>query len=217
MGELYLHRHDGAKVQLTKAIKQRSANNLPNVFFEKVFEIDKLFPNPAVSETIKLTGEQLQAAWNGLAGRDEVPAFFALWRLVASPAQSVALLKENLKPAVKPDPQRFQQKLTDLGNPNFRVREQATRDLERKDTTAKPGIREAMERQSSPEALRRMKRLLTQIRDETRPPEVVQALRGVEVLARIGSTEAKAKLNELAGGAESAITAAAKLALERLK
>jgi hypothetical protein len=47
LGELYLHRHDGARQQLTKRIAQNSDANLPHVFFSQEFALDRDFAGPA--------------------------------------------------------------------------------------------------------------------------------------------------------------------------
>src|SRR5258708_37490991 len=46
LSPLWLHRHDGAKRQLTKGLNQPSANTLPNVFFNEEFDLTKDFDLP---------------------------------------------------------------------------------------------------------------------------------------------------------------------------
>lgn len=43
LGELYLHRHDGARKRLTARVSQPSDPNLPHVFFDQEFSLDAGF------------------------------------------------------------------------------------------------------------------------------------------------------------------------------
>lgn len=47
VGELWLHRHDGACRLITKEIRQASAQQLPNVFFNEEIDLTKRFEMPA--------------------------------------------------------------------------------------------------------------------------------------------------------------------------
>jgi hypothetical protein len=47
LGELWLHRADGARRKLTDRIQQRSAAQLPHVFFDEEFDLAKGFDTPA--------------------------------------------------------------------------------------------------------------------------------------------------------------------------
>jgi hypothetical protein len=218
VGDLYLHRWDGAKVQLVKAIHQRSAPKLPNVFFDKEFAIDELFPAAEpLFPAEKLTEQQLQSAWNDLASTKPANVFFAVWRLAACPEQSVPWIRAKVSPAKQPDPQRLLQLLSELGDRSFRIREKATRELEEKDKAAKPSIRSALERQPSAEARLRMGRLLERLRAAAFPPETMRRLRAVEVLEYAGTPQARRLLSDIARGApESVLTKDASAARERM-
>jgi HEAT repeat protein len=106
----------------------------------------------------------------------------------------------------------------DLDSPDFEVREQASRELvEAGDRVAAP-LRKLSAESPSPEVRRRAEAALVQF--ATRPPsgDAVRALRAVEALERIGSTEARGLLREVAKGApEAALTREALAALRRLE
>ena len=51
VGELWLHRHDGAKRLVTKESRQASAAQLPNVFFNEEIDLSKGFEMPATIRT----------------------------------------------------------------------------------------------------------------------------------------------------------------------
>jgi hypothetical protein len=54
LGELYLHRHDGARRRLTEHIQQQSNRVLPHIFFSKEFALDGSFePAPSIKEETK--------------------------------------------------------------------------------------------------------------------------------------------------------------------
>jgi hypothetical protein len=53
LGPLWLHRHDGAKRQLTPGLTQQSADQLPHVFFDQEFDLTKDFEMPATIREAK--------------------------------------------------------------------------------------------------------------------------------------------------------------------
>ena len=55
LGELYLHRHDGARRRLTEHIYQQSNRVLPHVFFSQAFALDEGFEAaPSIKEVIEM-------------------------------------------------------------------------------------------------------------------------------------------------------------------
>ncbi len=55
VGELWLHRYDGAKVQLTKGMAQQSAATLPHVFFAEKYDLSRAYEMPKVVKTDAVT------------------------------------------------------------------------------------------------------------------------------------------------------------------
>jgi hypothetical protein len=55
VGELWLHRYDGAKVQLTKGVSQQSAATLPHVFFAEKFDLSRAYETPKVVKSDAVT------------------------------------------------------------------------------------------------------------------------------------------------------------------
>jgi hypothetical protein len=51
VGELWLHRHDGARRLITKEVRHASAERLPNVFFNEEIDLSKGFEMPAKKRT----------------------------------------------------------------------------------------------------------------------------------------------------------------------
>jgi RNA polymerase sigma factor (sigma-70 family) len=168
-------------------------------------------PAPKRLETAELTG-----LWVALAGADASAARRAMWILAESPGQAVALLKERITPAAVADPAQVRRWITDLDSDEFAARAAAAGELEKLGQQAVPALREALEGKPSPEVRRRAESLLDAAR-QVGSPELLRRLRAVAVLERIGSREAHAVLDRLAGGAEAAReTREARASLQRL-
>src|SRR4051812_14700045 len=71
----------------------------------------------------------IETRWAELASPDEGKAVRALLALSATPKETMAFLKEQLKP-VKADAKRVEQLLKQLDNGNFAIRNQAMMELE---------------------------------------------------------------------------------------
>src|SRR5207249_3211642 len=71
----------------------------------------------------------LESLWSALASPDQERATQAAEILVAAPKESIPFLKAHLR-SVKTDAQHTAQLLADLDSPKFRVRQQATQELE---------------------------------------------------------------------------------------
>lgn len=101
-----------------------------------------------------------------------------------------------------------------LDNDKFADRERATRELEALGEVAEPLLRKALEGNPSPEARRRMERVLEQIDNAEQNPNAAHAIRTVELLR---APEARLVLEALAKGArDSWWTKEAKSALQRI-
>src|SRR5206468_186596 len=74
----------------------------------------------------------------------------------------------------------------------FPVREKASNELAKLGELAEPFLRRTLEARPSLEVERRVQILLTRLETSTLAPDQLRALRGFEVLERIGSAEAAA-------------------------
>jgi WD40 repeat protein len=162
--------------------------------------------------------KELAAWWADLADADARRAYAAIWRLAEVPeATTVAFLRERLKPAAEMDGKKVRQLIADLDSDTFDVREKANRQLQDLGPAAVPALREALEKEPSPEVRRRLETLLSRQPGLAQLPEVLRRVRAIQVLERLGSKEARALLTELSKGAAYATeTQEAKAALERL-
>jgi hypothetical protein len=226
LGELYLHRCDGASKRLTKARKERSNARLPHVFFEEEFDLAEGFPplrddRPARELRAPGGSRRLDALWSDLGGGEPVRAYFARWALAAAPAQAVPYLKERVRPVAPltaPQQRQVDRLITELDSDEFEVREKATADLDKLGESAVPAMRQALKKKPSPEVARRLETLLQPHDCKAGEPGSSRELGAVAVLEYAGTAQAKELLEALAKGTAGArLTDEARAALRRLE
>jgi WD40 repeat protein len=160
--------------------------------------------------------EKAEAYWKELAGTDARAAARAMVSLEELPEAAAAVLKAQLKPVEAPPAGRIDRLIADLDSDTFEVRQQAQQELSRLGEQAAPALRKALEGKPSAEVARRVKELLSDLDVAAADPALLQRLRSVEVLERIGSPAARKVLEELAKGAPHArLTKEAKASLQR--
>jgi hypothetical protein len=170
------------------------------------------------AKPVKLSAKQLDELWGELANADTGRGYQAVWTLIGGGKDAVAYLNNKVKPAeaarVPPDLARW---IKELDDDSFAVREKASQQLAQAGPAADKAIRQALAAKPSLEARSRLNKLLKQ--RETGPvlsPDELRAVRAVDVLAQIGTPEARAILARLAKGApESEITRQAAAAVDR--
>jgi hypothetical protein len=161
--------------------------------------------------------EQLQALWDALAATDAPKAHQAVLALTASPRATVPFFKDRLKPVAPVDPKRLVRLIAKLDDDKFEERERATKELEELRDLAGPALQKALAEKPSEEVRARATRLLLQVEIPITAPELLRALRAIEVLEHVGTPEARELLEALAGGAaEARPTWEAKASLKRL-
>jgi hypothetical protein len=164
-----------------------------------------------------LTPAELRARWADLAGADARRAHSAIWDLAAVSVEAVRFLKNVLRPAAAPDPEKVSRLIADLDNRRFAVREQASRDLEKLGDVVAPALRRALAGEPALEKRQRLERLLGRQDSLPPAPEGLRAIRAVAVLEQIGSAEARTVLDTLSRGAAGArLTREARASLQRL-
>src|SRR5262249_42879313 len=153
-----------------------------------------------------------------LTETDAVKSHRAMRFLVAAPEQAMTLLREKLRPIAGPDPKLLARLIADLDAGRFAVREQATRELEKLGALARPALRQALDGQPSGEVRRRVERLLERLESSPLSGEELRVVRAIEVLERIGTTDARGLLERMAreGPDPSLRALGAGAALERL-
>jgi RNA polymerase sigma factor (sigma-70 family) len=165
------------------------------------------------------TGERrpIERLWSDLNDADAAVAYAASCALAATPADAVGFLTPRLAAVVAPDPQRTARLIADLDSDNYGVRSRAARELERLGEGAVPALRQALGGKPSAELRRRAEQLLDELASPNPYGERLRALRAIEVLEAIGSSEARSALARLAKGLpEARQTREARAALDRL-
>jgi WD40 repeat protein len=178
-------------------------------------------PLAAAEFSDKLTAADLAASWRTLSEPDAARADTVIWRLVQAKAQSIAFLKLHLRPQQGLDPKRVKRLLDDLDSHDFKTRSRAQDDLARFRELVLSELRAALTMKGSLERQRRIQLLLAQAERAALPfgtLDQVREWRALEVLERIGSSEAVELLQVLAAGTpNSPLTIHAAEVLARLR
>ncbi len=161
----------------------------------------------------------LDRLWADLASTDATDAQEAIYRLIDAGGRAAAFLGRRIESVVGPPPAEMGKLVADLGHPRFAVRRRATGRLAQLGALAEPALRRALDGCDSEEARARARQLLEALDDpHRRSGGIVRQLRGVYVLERIASDEARGVLRRLSSGSPQAnLTRRAAAALERLK
>lgn len=153
--------------------------------------------------------------WAALTGRDASAAQRAIAALNQDPATAVPLLRGKLLPPPA-QPERVKQWLTDLGSEEFKVREDASRELALRGDLVLPDLQQTLAATNSAEVKARLERLLKRLGAHS--PEHRATTRGIEALERMGTNSAARQLlKELAESPpESCLGREARVAYRRL-
>lgn len=164
------------------------------------------------------TKGSIDAAWESLTKPESADAFKAQGYLLAAPAETIKLIASKVNPAESADLKKLAALIADLDSPTFATRELATKGITQIGRPALPALRVIAGTTKSPEVAKRAKELIDQIDSQTVSTKELRELRAVEVLAWIGTTEAKDLMSVLAKGEPTArLTSAAVAALKQLK
>ena len=155
--------------------------------------------------------------WANLISDDSRKAWWAIWQLLDHPERATELISARLPPLSAWDDTAEQ--ISRLDHPKYPVRERAMRELAVRGRGVEEALRAVLKAARSEEQRTRAEQLLSKIDTAVAPTgEILRGLRCVWLLERIGTSEAKKLLTELANGTTwSLATIEAKAALERLK
>jgi WD40 repeat protein len=172
-----------------------------------------------LSDPAKPAAADVEGLWTSLVGNDAAKAYDAAWRLIAAPELAMPVLRERVPKAVaKEEPGVLDKLLADLDHDDFDVREKATNELIRRGPAVLPAVRETLSKTKSREVRRRAEEVAAQLKtDGGVSPEMLPVLRGVEVVERIGTAEAREMLEAWTHGpAEAPLVREARASLRRL-
>jgi hypothetical protein len=164
------------------------------------------------------TPEEVPQLWATLSGDDGAATLRAIWRLGASGAEGVRLLRGQLRAIPVVEWARIRQFIRDLDHGDFAVREAASQELRAVAVQAEPLLRPALAQTDSQEVRARIQSLLQPLGGGMiRQPETLRTLRSIWVLERIGTPAARQVLDDLAHGAPGVrVTEEAEAACKRL-
>jgi RNA polymerase sigma factor (sigma-70 family) len=145
-----------------------------------------------------------ETAWKDLASHDAAKAYRASLALSAD-SECVAFFRQWLKP-IQPAPAGEVNRLIDeLNSEDFQIREKATTALTQFGDRAYSQLRDALRKEQSLEQRSRVEGILKKGNRLTESdPERLRSLRCIEVLERVGSSDARTLLSELAKGTTGA-------------
>jgi WD40 repeat protein len=159
--------------------------------------------------------DDAERLWKSLAETNAMEAEPALWALVRAPDQALPILKQRLQPArVTP---RVWMLIQQLDSSEYSARQAATAELTKLADLALPALYGTLKKgAASLEQKRRIEELVSRLEDPSAIPSCLRELRGVEVLERLGSADARKLLETLAtGDPESVLTRDARSVLAR--
>jgi hypothetical protein len=166
------------------------------------------------------TAAELTALWADLAGADAARAHRAIARLAAAPAEALGLFRKELRPAEGRalSEKEVSRLIADLAADSFQTRRKATRALEEAGPLVRPALERALEGCEDAEVKHRLEGLLAVLVPSRPVPGLLRQARALEVLERLGTTEARRLLEGLTKGRPGArLTTDAAATLKRLQ
>jgi hypothetical protein len=181
--------------------------------------IERSDKKPGETKAPSETGD-LETVWSELMQNDDAgtkKAYKSIIALSKDPKRVVPFVQARVKPGPVPDPKRIQQSLADLNSNIFQKRAKASAELEGFGELAMAAIDERLADKSLSLEARRYLEAIAQKAKTVLSGEELRSIRAVEVLEQIGTTEARAVLDDLSrGGASAVLTEQARKALARL-
>lgn len=153
---------------------------------------------------ILVKNRRLESLWADLGRPDAKAAFQALGELAAVPEDALSYLRGQLQPCPPVKADFISALIADLNHDRYPVREKATQDLQRLEGQAAAALNKALDGKLPPESAKRIQSILDKLDSPVTDPEKLRALRAVEVLERIGTTQAMEVLQYLEQGAPGA-------------
>jgi WD40 repeat protein len=165
-----------------------------------------------------LSAKQLAALWDDLADTNATKAYQAINQLAASPAEAGPFLKARLKPIGHVDPKLLDKLFEELNSEKFRIREKASFELEKLGDLALGDLQKRLVQKPTLEMRQRMDKLLLKLLGPVTSPEMIQQMRAIEALEKMGTPEALEVLVALAQGAPGhRVTEDARDAAQRMR
>jgi WD40 repeat protein len=162
------------------------------------------------------TQDDLGKWWQALAAEDAAEGFAAVRAFAAVPEQAVAWISARVKPAQPLDGKRAEELIKQLDDDQFDARDRASDALFQMGELTLPVLDKALAGSLAAETRRRLEQVRGKLTEPGLRGDRLRVFRAVEVLERIGTPQARAVLQALAGGAPGAlVTTSAQAVLNR--
>jgi WD40 repeat protein len=165
------------------------------------------------------TPAEVAGLWADLDSEDAAKAARAIGRLASAPAPALKVFEREVRPAAGSalSEKELPRLIAELTDESFEARERATRALELAGRGIRPALIQARAASSDREQKNRLDKILRGMASVAVAPDLVRAMRVVEVLERINTPEARRLLAALAkGNPSSRLTIDAAATLQRL-
>lgn len=165
-----------------------------------------------------LTADKMDDLWKDLGGEDATRAWEAILALESAPKVAVPYVEKRLRPGAALDEKAITKLIGGLDAEAFQEREDATEALIRAGPAVEAAVKKALDAKPSAEAKQRLEFILSKLSGKLGPDlDEVRLVRGVEVLERAGTAEARKVLEEFAHVGEGRLSAEARAAADRLR
>jgi WD40 repeat protein len=165
-----------------------------------------------------LAEKEKKRLWEELGRPTAESAFRALEKLAGDPQGAVALIRRQLPPANGIDNAALDRIVKDLDSVQFKIRQQASRALDRLGESAVAGVRIRLAKAESLELRLRLEAFLHKYGSAKPSAERLREVRALELLEDLATPEACALLRDLArGNANARRTQEATRALKRCR
>jgi hypothetical protein len=163
---------------------------------DRVLEWDLTAPAADWAPPADAPAADLAALADRLGSNDPVAAYEAAATLAAHPAKVPDLIRARVAPVRPADPAELAALVRDVASPDYNTRRRAAGGLRQIGEAAAAALEGHHVTPGTPGT-----RIAAELRQKAWTPELVRAVRAVELLERVGTPEARKVLAELAGGA----------------
>jgi WD40 repeat protein len=177
----------------------------------------ELYPFFPLKPLAPPTDKELKGAWADLLNENLLEVRTAIERLTSHPERSLPWLSEQIVLPKPVDRKRIDLLLQKLEHPRFRIREQASKELEKIGDTLELLLTQMQSQAPNAELSNRYEKLLQQICTSPIEGERLRILRVIEILERVGNASAKAILKKIGDTEDRLLRLAARDAMHRLQ
>jgi hypothetical protein len=169
-------------------------------------------------DKLEIDASEISKLWEDLQSNDSDTSEMIMWRLAGGGDATVEFFRRHFMSIEKPDIEQIGVLIEQLDHDDFKIRDQASKELSKIGAAAEDALQSASQSKSA-EVRNRARLLLAEIKTgQSSDPSIRRELRAVVVLGRIGNPRAVEYLEELAKSEQASLRRRqARDALERLE